>query len=531
MNDEKEMIRHDNVMNRIQYASKKDDVPNITASTLSNFLANFIEFDGVKLNSKEFANVYQAIIDYGHFAHSDVKDMFIDILKKNYPNRYEYEYFNQYFEVAKNLRFHHIVQEITARYLKLTEIKEREDLEHHNQIMHRIKNCFDIKELPKVSRAGIATVISNATKTNYSDRIKNEDIYGIVHLLMDGYLLTSDEVENELLSAIKKHNSENVDEIFDEIMSYLLTDNKLKYLIEEVSAKEKRLSFIYQNDHELVMEQIHDARRISQLPKGYSMSTITGYLSGNSMIYSKGKIIPPGEFVTISHLLMEGKNFNHREILDEITRIVLDYYPDKVEEAFSLLLSKLSHLPKIYYIAEEVSEILKKQNEFAVRGASNVNVYFVPNPKSPIDGGKFYNCYISRAKNLNLEDILPLKLEDIVPPSMDIDSIEWYVQEKYDPTFKTAGGIILNKDEEIGNVTVFQPSDGKIGITKEEKDKYDELEDLSERVKEIIAKKKRETSEFVKLQQAFLLHQEETDKELSELETRIHHLTKKRGSR
>ena len=114
---------------------------------------------------------------------------------------------------------------------------------------------------------------------------------------------------------------------------------------------------------------------------------------------------------------------------------------------------------------------------------------------------------------------------------MDIDSVEWYVQEYYDPTFKTSGGIILNRDEEIGNVTVFQPSDGKIGITKEEKDKYDELEMLSQKVKEIIAKKKKDTSNFVKLQQAFLLNQQETDRELSELEERIDSLTKKRGGR
>lgn len=531
MNEEKELARHKSVMDRINNATKKEEVPNITASTLSNFLANFIEFDGVKLNSKEFANIYQTIIDYGTFANHKVIEIFINILKKNYPNRSEEEYLNKYVEVAKNPKFNHIINEITARYSKLTEIREKEDLENHKEVMKSINNCFEIKELPKVSRAVLASFISNYTKTKYNARIKNEDIYGTVNLLMDGFKLTSNEVENELLRIIRKYNTEDADIIHDEIIGNLITDKRLGYLIEEVSAKEKRIPFIYKNDHNIIMDQINDARRISQLPKGYSLSTITGYLSDNSMIYPKGNIIPPGEFINMSHLLMDGKTFKDKEVLNEIAKIVLDYYPDKIKEAFTLLLSKLSNLPKIYYIAEEVREILKKQDEFAVRGASNVNVYFVPNPKSPIEGGKFYNCYISRAKNLNLEDILPLKLEDIVPPSMDIDSIEWYVQEKYDPTFKTAGGIILNRDETIGNVTVFKPSDGKIGITKEEKDKYDELEELSQKVKEIIVKKKEETTEFTKLQQAFLLHQQETDKELSELETRIEELTKKRGSR
>ena len=56
--------------------------------------------------------------------------------------------------------------------------------------------------------------------------------------------------------------------------------------------------------------------------------------------------------------------------------------------------------------------------------------------------------------------------------------MEWYVQQKYDPTFKTAGGIILNRDETIGNVNVFRPNDGKVGVTPEEKAKMDQISDL-----------------------------------------------------
>ena len=89
--------------------------------------------------------------------------------------------------------------------------------------------------------------------------------------------------------------------------------------------------------------------------------------------------------------------------------------------------------------------------------------------------------------------------------------------------------IILNKDENIGNVNVFQPSDGKIGITPEEKNKYEELELLSQQVKLIIAKKKKETSDFARLQEAFLKSQQETDLELAELEEKIDLLTKGRS--
>ena len=46
------------------------------------------------------------------------------------------------------------------------------------------------------------------------------------------------------------------------------------------------------------------------------------------------------------------------------------------------------------------------------------------------------------------------------------------------------GGIILNKDETIGNVNVFRPNDGKIGVSKEEKEKLDKIENLDKQIKE-----------------------------------------------
>lgn len=528
MSDEREILRHNQVIEKINLATTKEEVPNITPSILSNFLANFIEFDGIKLNSQEYSNIYKAITDYGRFSTLEVKNIFINILRNNYPHKSEEEYIQKYIEVGNNLRFNNLIIELNARYTKLNLLKEQEILNFHNKTMKEINNCFHLKKLPKVSEAVLVSYISRSLKTNYSVEINLDYLYNLTKLLLNEEI-SKEELNEQIKDLCKTINEENYEDLFIIIITEILNDKKITYLKEEIKAKEKRIEFIYKNDHEEVMDYINDARRISQLPKGYSMSTITGYLSSNSMIYPKGQTIPAGEFIEIANHLMNGKKFENREIINELARIVIDYYPDKVEETFMLLLTKLSSLPKIYYVAEEVREVLKKQEEFTVRGASNVNVYFVPNKKSPIDAGKFYNCYISRAKNLNLEDILPLKLEDIVPPTMDVDSIEWYVQEYYDPTFKAAGGIILNKDENIGNVNVFQPSDGKIGITKEEKSKYEELEVLSQQVKTIIAKKKKETSEFAKLQEAFLKSQQETDIELAELEEKIDMLTKGRG--
>ena len=132
-----------------------------------------------------------------------------------------------------------------------------------------------------------------------------------------------------------------------------------------------------------------------------------------------------------------------------------------------------------------------------------------------------FPSYINRVENLDLGQILPLNLEEIIPEGMDVDTIEWYVQDRFDPTFKKAGGIILNKDETIGNVNIFKPSDGRIGITPEEHSKYKELEELGTQVKELIAQKKANTERFKAAQDAFLRYEEASDKKLAELEAKI----------
>ena len=534
MNQEKEFERHNKILEQIKNANSREELPSITASTLSTFLATNVYFDNRHISSTEFADIFQAILDYGFFTTVEVREMFLNVLKKNYPDKTEEEYLNKYIEMARHPRINYIMNEIMERNKKILELNNRDDLLKHNVVMKQIKNAYDIKELPKVTRAYIVKYISDNSKTEYNNKISVTKLYDLVDLLISGYDISSKEVSDELLIVCQSENKEYANEIHDQIITQLFNNKKLNYVVEEVKEKENRIEFIYKNDHEEIMTNIKEAKRISQLPPNLSISTITGYLSNNSIIYSNGDKIPSGAFVSIANLLMRGSRFEEREIIDELAKIVMEYYPEKLEESFMLLIDKLSNLPKIYYYAEEVREALKRQKEFISRGSSNVNVYFVPNPKSPMDAGKFYNVYISRAQNLDLEDILPLKLDDIVPNEMDVDSIEWYVQEYHDPTFKTAGGIILNKDETIGNVNIFQPSDGKIGITPEEKTRYQELEELSKQVKEIINRKKKETSEFAKLQEAFLKSQQATDEELAALEAKIDFLTQEgpgRGGR
>ena len=189
----------------------------------------------------------------------------------------------------------------------------------------------------------------------------------------------------------------------------------------------------------------------------------------------------------------------------------------EVDVAYKLLYDKFSKLPKTYYLVEEINACNKKIKEFTASKSSNVNVYFIPNKKGPIDGGRFYNCYINRVNNLDLGELLPLDLNDIVPPEIDIDSVEWFIQEYYDKTFNVDGEIIIKKNETIGSVNVFSSNDKKESIGNEEQDVYKKLSDLYNEVNKLFERRNEEQNRFLKSQASFLKNQSEIDKRLNKL--------------
>lgn len=393
------------------------------------------------------------------------------------------------------------------------------ELQRHNEVMTKINNAVYLSELPKVSKANITEFIVSGTKYE-NESLKSKDIMDIVIDLLNGMEIDSLEFEKVLrercINLMPLHGSEAFKKAWEKIQK---TD-KLEHLIEEVNAKEKRTLRIYKMDHDDVMLKIENANRISELPQGLSLSKLTSYLSGNSTIYKNEKCIPAADFVEIAELLLKNKKISDEEIKYYLKQITQKYYPNKATEAYELLFIKLASLPKIKYFVIEILESQKKQEKFIENASSNVNIYLIPNPNTPTQGGLFYNCYVNRSKNLNLGEI--------IPPGMDVDSIEWYVQENFDPTFKTAGGIILNRDETIGNANIFKPNDeNKVDITIEEKNKYEQLELLSSEVKSIIAKKREANSKFKELQNEYFKFELETNEQLEELEKKIDFLTKK----
>ena len=521
MSPERELKRHVKVLEDIKNASNKEELPNVTLSSIARYLASNASFDKVHISQTAFKPVTDALAKYNYFNVPEVKIAFMQVLRENYEGRTEEEYEALYTQILEGTSIGNYLVEIEERAKKLEQLEELQDLENHKQILNQIKDAFEIKELPSVGRGILNRRIQEDTKTDYTDRIAISKLQEISDCIL------SKKDEQEIRKAILKMceqfeaNGEETELVYEQISSQILSDNRLGYIVEEIEKRDAKVLEIYKDDHERTMEKIKEAKRISQLPQNLTFSNLAGYLSGNTTIYPKGDKISTTELKDLTALLLDGKTFDDEEVKEEVKKIAEEKYPENAEEANDLLYEKISKLPRTNYMVEEINYSQSRQEEFIGRSCSNVNVYFIPNPNTPVDGGRFYNCYINRVDNLDLGEILQLDLESIVPPGMDVDSIEWYVQEKYDPTFKAAGGIILNKDETIGTVSVFKPSDGTVGITPEEKEKYEQLKELKTQVSEIIKDRKEKMKQFADLQKSLLAYMDDQDAKLAELEEKI----------
>lgn len=506
-----EKERHEIYMDQLENAKTVKELPKkITASVVINLFQNLASFKDKKIPKEKLEKFVKEILkdDY-YVTYGFINEGLTKILKENYPDKTDDEIIKKIDEVSASERLENILCEGYDYYLKYLELDYKEKTKEHKDRMIKIRSTRDIKELPKIGIGDInARIVKDLYEPFNKTTLKVEYTGPIAKALLEG----KDFNDKTILNAIdylcekkemnEEYNDKNIDYKFYKIRSLLGDDYELTYMVEEIKAKEEQTLKIYKLDHEDIMDNIKDATRISEMPTNLSISRITSYLSGNSMVYPKGKVIPSGDFLNVAQLLLSGKKMSDTEIQKELMKIIDKNYEELSirVDAYRLLNKKLSKLPKLDYYVEEVKYGMQRQQEFISRGSSNVNIYFIPNPKSPIDGGRFYNCYINRASNLNLEEVLPLDLESIVPPNMDIDAVEWYVREKADPTFKAAGGIILNKDESIGGVNVFRPNDGKVGITKEEKSRYEKLEELSKKLKEVTDRSKKAKEEYMKAQ-------------------------------
>lgn len=481
---DRETKRHNNVLNKIEIANNKKELPSISYTNVINELSKLITFNGKTMDKKKLERIGTAL-DKGYSFTSEFVEKELKNIIYNEIGYIDEGSMKFIFDEIKNIKkINNMLYEIQLKNQKIFEIENKEKKDKHYNNLKRIGTAYDMVDLPKVGLTELNKELLSCVNDNeYNNTIKTSEINKLTNAYLNNESFDKiKEIVKEicLYQLLDSPRSREIMEL-QILSSLIMNDTNIRYIAEEIRKKEERKPIIYKSEHIYIMEKMKSAKRISDLPENINIAKLTSYLSGNSTIYTNDNRIKNGDLRQLSILLLNGCKFEDKEIKDEINKICNEKYSDKVD-AYELLYDKLSKLPKTYYLVKEIRYSLLKQRYFIKKSSSKVNVYFLPYLKSRRVGGKFYKCYLNRSDLLDLDSILPADLTSIIPPKKRKDPVEYYIQNNVDVTFKLAGGIILKLDEIIGSITVFVPNDGKIGIDPKDKEKFDLINNLDKEI-------------------------------------------------
>ena len=196
------------------------------------------------------------------------------------------------------------------------------ELKKHQEIMAKIAGAETIEKIPAVTVSTLARMIADNTKSKDLKRIAGSKFNGVATLLIEGKELDSEEVREELSRIFDEAGIEQ-----DKVSSFvdkLMTREQIPYIVEEVKARDSKISEFRSKEHKEIMKGIEEASRISQLPAGLTPVKIAEYLSSNSRIERKGEEIPAADLRKLSALLLEGKQWDSEEIQSELSRLADD---------------------------------------------------------------------------------------------------------------------------------------------------------------------------------------------------------------
>jgi len=241
MGEDKELERHNKVLEQIRNATTKEEVPSSTLSKVTKFIATNVYFDDTRLSQTEFKSVLDAILQSGAFVTPEVKKVFMEILTKNYPGRIQEEFEAQYEKMARASNINNYIIEAEARNAKLLELQKQANLGEHNQTLEQIRTSFELRDLPKVSKGVLNRKVQRATQNDFTDKFPIEIVNEISDDLLQGK--TIEEVLGKIYEFCERTlggDAHLANEMFEQIRKGFAMDETIAYTVEEVQKKDKR---------------------------------------------------------------------------------------------------------------------------------------------------------------------------------------------------------------------------------------------------------------------------------------------------
>lgn len=487
----KELERHEKVLNRINSASKKEELPSIGYSSILQIISDVMCFNNNKLDKDTFKVVIDKLNSGYSFRSNEIRRSIMIILLNNYSDLNEKEVTDKYIELINNEKINNILYEVQLRTEKIRIFENEEKKKNHETNVKNINNSVIVRELPRVGLSELNKELLSCVNNN--DFVKNIKTCEISELT-EAYLNKEsfDYIKVVVGNMVHKFNIPvtSKSKMKEQIIAALILNINIDYIIEEIELKEKRKEYIYKADHEDVMKQINLANTIYKLPGNLSESTLNGYLAGNSTIYTNDNRIPSTEFKRLTSLLLSGNKIDDEISKEEIKSLVTKYYPDK-NDAFDLLYNKLRELPRTYYYVDEIVAFLNKRAQLILYSNTYSNLYLKLYLKNK-NGGRFFVIHSNQGDNYNFDEIVSKFNKSKYPQEPlnyeikedDLNDLLKFARENYDSTFKRVGAIILSLGEKLRNINIYIPEVSQVYVDNKEKEKMDSISDLDKEIKE-----------------------------------------------
>lgn len=124
MKSELELQRHNKIINKIETAKNIKELPNISFMDILDYLVDECSYNSLKINKKEFVPVLKAMIADGMAVTLNIKNIFIEVLQKNFPGISELTCRKKFNNIISSKRISNIFIEINAKHKKIESLYE-----------------------------------------------------------------------------------------------------------------------------------------------------------------------------------------------------------------------------------------------------------------------------------------------------------------------------------------------------------------------------------------------------------------------